>query len=98
MIIEGNYLLLDEAPWRELPALFDEMWYLQCSLETAKRRLATRHMAAWDWPLAQAMARVEDNDARNMALIAASPGLQRATRVIDVDDPPARDEASHESS
>jgi len=88
VLVEGNYLLLDESPWRDLPALFDETWYLQCSLPTAKRRLAARHMAAWSWTLEQAMERIEDNDARNMALIAASPGVQRATRVIDVDDPP----------
>jgi pantothenate kinase len=88
VLVEGNYLLLDEKPWSELPACFDETWFLQCSLPTAKRRLAARHMAAWDWPLEKAMERVEDNDARNMVLIAQSPGVQRCTRVIDVDDAP----------
>jgi pantothenate kinase len=87
VLVEGNYLLLDEDPWRALsePGLFDEMWYLRCPLEVAKQRLAKRHMHAWGWTMQQAMERIEDSDGKNMALvIGASAGIARANRVVDV--------------
>ena len=89
VLVEGNYLLLDEEPWRSLgePGLFDEMWYLACPVEETCRRLAARHMHAWGWTREQAMARVEDSDKKNMQTVAESPGLGRATRVVDVSEP-----------
>lgn len=29
VVVEGNYLLLDDGPWRGTPDLFDEVWYLR---------------------------------------------------------------------
>lgn len=45
MIVEGNYLLLDEKPWNEISKLFDEKWYLQIDLDVAMERVRLRHMA-----------------------------------------------------
>ena len=87
VLVEGNYLLLDEDPWRALaePGLFDEMWYLRCPLMVVKERLARRHMRAWGWTLEQALDRIEDSDAKNMKLVmGASNGIARASRIVDV--------------
>lgn len=44
LVIEGNYLLLDEAPWTSLRPLFDLTVYLQVPIEELDRRLVAR----WD--------------------------------------------------
>ncbi len=71
VLIEGNYLLLEEPPWGEVRGLLDEAWFLDCGEEEAMVRVARRHQAvgrsreeAWD--------RVESNDRLNARLIAAS--------------------------
>ena len=44
VVTEGNYLLLDEDPWRSVTALLDEVWW--CGLDPSARvdRLVTRHV------------------------------------------------------
>ena len=43
LIVEGNYLLLDEPPWRDLAALFDLTIYL----DVAEAELDARLVARW---------------------------------------------------
>ena len=90
VLVEGNYLLLDAAPWSSLceesssssSKIFDEMWYLKCNLDELKRRLAARHMEAWGWTMEQAMERIEDSDGKNMVTVETSAGNQRASKVL----------------
>ena len=42
ILIEGNYLLLDEAPWNRLRRLFDYAIYLNVPLQELERRLIQR--------------------------------------------------------
>lgn len=56
LIVEGNYLLLDEDPWRALPPLFDLTVFLDVPEEVLVRRLTDRwrhfgktEEAARDW-------------------------------------------------
>jgi len=42
ILIEGNYLLLKEAPWNRLRELFDFSIYLDVSIEELERRLVQR--------------------------------------------------------
>lgn len=56
LIVEGNYLLLDQAPWRELGLLFDLTVYLEVPEPELIRRLTARWQhhgreaqAAQDW-------------------------------------------------
>jgi pantothenate kinase len=42
LIVEGNYLLLDEAPWRRMAALFDLRIFLETSMAELERRLVQR--------------------------------------------------------
>lgn len=43
VIVEGNYLYLDEQPWTELRDLFDAAWFLMPSERTRQERLIARH-------------------------------------------------------
>lgn len=40
----GNYVLLDDEPWRQLRAqgLLDEAWFVECPLDTAMERVFQR--------------------------------------------------------
>ncbi len=42
VIVEGNYLLLNEAPWIELAQLFDRSIYLQTPFDVLEKRLVQR--------------------------------------------------------
>jgi pantothenate kinase len=42
IIVEGNYLLLDEMPWNKLKALFDVTLFLDVTIETIEHRLLSR--------------------------------------------------------
>ena len=44
IVTEGNYLLLQDAPWNQLPGLLDEIWYLDVPDELRRARLLARHM------------------------------------------------------
>lgn len=44
IVTEGNYLLLEDAPWNQLPAVLDEIWYLDVPTELRRARLLARHM------------------------------------------------------
>lgn len=44
IVTEGNYLLLDEAPWSRLAEILDEIWYVDSDQQTRLRRLVRRHM------------------------------------------------------
>lgn len=79
IIAEGNYLLLDVEPWRELRGLLDEVWFLRIGRETAKRRLLQRHLRGGKTP-AEAEQRCI-NDRVNSELILNR--CSRADRVLD---------------
>ena len=42
VLVEGNYLLHDIAPWSQLAHLFDERWYIDCSVDEAMARVYDR--------------------------------------------------------
>lgn len=46
IIIEGNYLLLDEPEWRDISGLVDLRIFVQVDLQEARERLARRHVEA----------------------------------------------------
>lgn len=43
VLVEGNYLLLQESPWAVLKDLLDEVWFVAASYETVLPRLIERH-------------------------------------------------------
>ncbi|KAI9900902.1 hypothetical protein N3K66_005164 [Trichothecium roseum] len=46
VLVEGNYVALDEPVWRDARALFDEVWFVEVDLGVARARLAARHVRA----------------------------------------------------
>lgn len=79
VIVEGNYLLLDDGPWQGTAALLDEVWYLRQDEELRSRRLLARHRA-YGRTAAQAEAWVAANDGPNAELVAGT--AHRADRVV----------------
>ena len=49
ILVEGNYLLLPDEPWRELwdgdGALLDERWFVDTAVDDAMTRVMGRHVA-----------------------------------------------------
>jgi pantothenate kinase len=83
VLTEGQYLLLDEPPWNQIPPLLDERWYLELDLETALERVLARHMRGGNTQ-EQAERRIRENDRPNALLVQAS--RPRADRVVACDD------------
>ncbi|MBI1370324.1 MAG: AAA family ATPase [Planctomycetes bacterium] len=82
IIVEGNYLLLDEGPWARVHPLLDEVWYLDTPLDVCMKRVHARHVLGGSTK-AQADAKIEANDKPNAALIHAT--RPRADRIIELD-------------
>jgi len=70
LIVEGNYLLLDEDPWTSIAALLDETWYLNVDNTLRRQRLTARHEHFGRSPQA-ARAWAEQTDEPNARRIAA---------------------------
>lgn len=68
VIVEGNYLLLDDGPWRGVRDLVDQVWYLDMDGPARRDRLLRRHVAYGKSP-EDALSWVRDNDERNSALV-----------------------------
>jgi pantothenate kinase len=65
IITEGNYLLLDEAPWTDLAPLFDVTVYLDVSRDELERRLVQRWLEHGRTPEA-GRAWIDSNDMPNI--------------------------------
>ena len=83
VVVEGNYLLLDQEPWTRVPQLAAEVWFCQTPAEARLERLVARHElngrspeAARDW--------AENVDGANAVLIERSAALA-ALRVSGID-------------
>ncbi|MGL4281626.1 MAG: nucleoside/nucleotide kinase family protein [Albidovulum sp.] len=68
IIVEGNYLMFDEAPWRDLAPLWDVALFLDASEAVLRERLVQRwrHFGLAD---DAALARAEENDLPNARLV-----------------------------
>ncbi|KAL4866025.1 hypothetical protein BDV12DRAFT_210752 [Aspergillus spectabilis] len=70
IIIEGNYLLLDEDEWRNISGLVDYRVFVDVDLGIARERLARRHVEAGiESCLEDGYARVDANDGINGVLV-----------------------------
>ncbi|GAA5125189.1 nucleoside/nucleotide kinase family protein [Haloechinothrix salitolerans] len=79
VITEGNYLLLDEPPWGELRALFDEVWFIAPDESDRMRRLVERHRA-YGRSADAALARAHGSDQANAEVVLAT--ASRADLVV----------------
>ena len=78
VVVEGNYLLLDDGPWASLRALLDEAWFIRVAPEERMRRLVERHMR-FGRTREAAEAWANDVDEPNARLIEASAGRADVT-------------------
>ncbi|KAI4208587.1 MAG: hypothetical protein LQ346_000097 [Caloplaca aetnensis] len=66
IILEGNYMSLNNGLWKEAGGLMDELWFVDVDFETARRRLVGRHVRAGIAPTEEeAHKRVTENDLVN---------------------------------
>ncbi|RDV45736.1 nucleoside/nucleotide kinase family protein [Leifsonia sp. ku-ls] len=80
VVVEGNYLLVDAAPWTRIPPLLAESWFVSTPEHERMRRLVDRHTRHGRTPEA-ATAWARDVDGANAVLIEAS--RPRADLVVD---------------
>ncbi|KAK3136938.1 hypothetical protein QOZ80_5BG0445370 [Eleusine coracana subsp. coracana] len=71
VIVEGNYLLLDEDVWSEIRELFDEKWFIDVDIDVSMQRVLKRHIATGKEPDVAAW-RISYNDRPNAELIMQS--------------------------
>lgn len=82
VITEGNYLLTDQAPWRDVRDELAEVWYVEVPDPIRLERLVARHIE-FGKPPDVARAWVERVDEPNTRLVAAT--RDRADLIIDLD-------------
>ena len=73
VITEGNYLLLDEGPWKDVRGLLDEVWFVDVPDAVLVPRLLERFLAggrSWE----EAEAKIAESDLRNAALVRSTRG------------------------
>lgn len=71
VVVEGNYLLADEGPWRQVRSLLDAVWYVEPDETVRRERLIARHMA-FGRDRAHAEERSLGSDEANAALVATT--------------------------
>ena len=71
IITEGNYLLLNEGHWAKVPALLDEIWYVDVDDELRIKRLTSRH-EQFGRSKEEAIAWVMNTDEPNARVISAN--------------------------
>ncbi|WCJ21626.1 P-loop containing nucleoside triphosphate hydrolases superfamily protein [Euphorbia peplus] len=71
VIVEGNYLLLEEGVWKDMASMFDEKWFVDVDIETAMERVLKRHISTGK-PPDVAKWRIDYNDRLNAELIIKS--------------------------
>ncbi|XP_010522764.1 PREDICTED: putative uridine kinase C227.14 isoform X2 [Tarenaya hassleriana] len=71
VIVEGNYVLLEDGIWMDISEMFDEKWFIDVDLDTAMQRVERRHISTGK-PPDVAKWRIEYNDRPNAELIMKS--------------------------
>ncbi len=82
VVTEGNYLLLESYPWKELSQIIDEVWYLEIEEEIRLRRLTERHLFHGR-SQEETAKKIDETDDPNTRLIEESKN--RADRVLKID-------------
>lgn len=74
VIVEGNYLLLNQAPWGEVAELFDLTAMIECKESILQARL-TQRWADQGYDQSRAQAWIETNDLPNIRTVHENSGL-----------------------
>jgi pantothenate kinase len=68
VVVEGNYLLVDQEPWNRIPDLLTETWFCETAADERLSRLVDRHTRHGRTPEA-ALAWASSVDGANAILI-----------------------------
>jgi len=71
VIVEGNYLLVDQEPWNRIPGLLAEAWFCETAADERLTRLVDRHTRHGRSP-ADAHAWASSVDGANAVLVEAT--------------------------
>lgn len=71
VVVEGNYLLVEDEPWGNVRGALDEVWFCETSAAERETRLVARHVHGGRTPEA-ATAWARDVDGANATLIDAT--------------------------
>lgn len=82
LVVEGNYLLLSDAPWSQVRPLLDSAVFIDLPRETVRARLLRRHAAEGLFTEARNREHVERVDLANYDLVQGSRA--RADIAIDL--------------
>lgn len=82
LVAEGNYLLLDTAPWNRIKHILDLSFFLQVDRDLVRQRLLKRHAEHELFTEEQIVKHVDEVDMANYDLVAKSQ--RRADVVIDL--------------
>ena len=74
VVVEGNYLLLEQGEWRSVRTIFDETWYLETPEELRLERLIARHIRYGKTPQ-EARTWALGSDETNAQIIGATANL-----------------------
>lgn len=85
ILLEGNYVFMDEDIWRDIGALCDERWLVDVDLDAAMARVVKRHQGT-GLSLEQAQYRVDTNDRLNGEEISRKSRALATKIVTSVDD------------
>lgn len=78
ILIEGNYLLLDRSPWRDLRSLFDLTIFLSVPVEELRHRLVERWLGH-GFDMDYATRWIASNDLPNIEQVVAESGASDLT-------------------
>ncbi len=79
VLVEGNYLLLDIEPWKQIKGILDFTYFINCDESILRDRVIKRHMKTGRSE-EEAIERVETNDILNAREIQLA--ISRADKVI----------------
>ncbi|XP_010278161.1 PREDICTED: putative uridine kinase C227.14 [Nelumbo nucifera] len=68
VIVEGNYVLLEDGIWKEVSSMFDKKWFIEVDIGKAMNRVLKRHISTGK-PPDIAKWRIAYNDRPNAELI-----------------------------
>ncbi|PKI64068.1 hypothetical protein CRG98_015512 [Punica granatum] len=71
VLVEGNYLFLEDGVWKEVSSIFDAKWFIDVDIDKAMQRVLKRHISTGK-PPDVAKWRIEHNDRPNAELIMKS--------------------------
>lgn len=73
VVVEGNYLCFDEAPWRNLSTLWDFSIFLDVPMDELENRLVARWLS-YGYDSETARAKAHDNDLANARRVKSALG------------------------